>query len=194
MAFEACISMHHHLGTSALTTALLRRGERARSRVGTVTFRPPVSVASPSMTEWAKATYDRVGRPTSQSKLANVMFALECRSGCRQPAAADLPWRPTRPGPHLPLQRRQGPPTLRSWKAWPTGLMDPLFQSAAMGALPQLHAATAAEAKAGEHFRPDQLVRGNARLAAGLRVGTKGLNAEDRRQLWERQRKRSGCC
>jgi protochlorophyllide reductase len=33
-------------------------------------------------------------------------------------------------------------------------LMDPLFQSAAMGALPQLHAATASSAKGGEHFGP----------------------------------------
>merc|ERR1712185_638127 len=36
-------------------------------------------------------------------------------------------------------------------------LMDPLFQSAAMGALPQLHAATAATAQGGEHYGPDQL-------------------------------------
>jgi protochlorophyllide reductase len=33
--------------------------------------------------------------------------------------------------------------------------MDPLFQSAAMGALPQLHAATAASAQGGEHYGPD---------------------------------------
>ena len=35
--------------------------------------------------------------------------------------------------------------------------MDPVFQSAAMGALPQLHAATAATAQGGEHYGPDGL-------------------------------------
>ena len=35
-------------------------------------------------------------------------------------------------------------------------LMDPLFQSAAQGALPQLHAATSPTAKGGEHYGPGQ--------------------------------------
>ncbi len=34
--------------------------------------------------------------------------------------------------------------------------MDPLFQSAGMGALPQLHAATTATAQGGEHYGPEQ--------------------------------------
>jgi len=63
--------------------------------------------------------------------------------------------------------------------------MGPLFQSAAMGALPQLFAATAAAAKPGGHYGPDQLggLRG---WPTEVRIAPAALNADQRRRLWQR--------
>jgi protochlorophyllide reductase len=63
-------------------------------------------------------------------------------------------------------------------------LMDPLFQSAAMGALPQLHAATAATAQGGEHYGPDQLggMRGHP---TRCRIAPAALDREQRQRLWQ---------
>ena len=62
-------------------------------------------------------------------------------------------------------------------------LMDPLFQSAAMGALPQLHAATASSAKGGEHFGPGGFaaMRG---LPTRQPVARPAKDAEQRERLW----------
>jgi protochlorophyllide reductase len=62
--------------------------------------------------------------------------------------------------------------------------MAPLFQSAAMGALPQLYAATAPEARAGGHYGPDQLggMRGWPREA---RPAPAALDAAQRQRLWQ---------
>ena len=92
-----------------------------------------------------------------QSKLANVMFALELdarlqeqNSSIRSLAA------------HPGVARTELQPTAiasggNRFEALAYRLMDPLFQSAAMGALPQLHAATAPTAQGGDHFGPNQL-------------------------------------
>ena len=62
-------------------------------------------------------------------------------------------------------------------------LMDPLFQSAGMGALPQLHAATAASAQGGEHYGPEQF--GGLRGAPTLcRVAPAANQPEERQRLW----------
>ena len=63
-------------------------------------------------------------------------------------------------------------------------LMDPLFQSAAQGALPQLHAATSPTAKGGEHYGPGQFggMRGAPKqqpIAPSARI------AKDRERLWQ---------
>ena len=62
--------------------------------------------------------------------------------------------------------------------------MDPLFQSAAKGALPQLFAATAPEAEGGGHYGPDQWggLRG---WPAAVRVAPAALDGQQRRRLWE---------
>ncbi|MEB3200384.1 MAG: light dependent protochlorophyllide oxido-reductase, partial [Synechococcaceae cyanobacterium] len=63
-------------------------------------------------------------------------------------------------------------------------LMDPLFQSAAMGALPQLFAATAPEAVPAGHYGPDQLggMRGHPRAVP---VAAAARDEEACRRLWE---------
>ena len=61
--------------------------------------------------------------------------------------------------------------------------MDPLFQSAGMGALPQLHAATAATAQGGEHYGPEQF--GGLRGAPVLcRVAPAAKQPTERQRLW----------
>jgi protochlorophyllide reductase len=62
--------------------------------------------------------------------------------------------------------------------------MDPLFQSAAMGALPQLFAATAPEAKPGGHYGPDQWggLRG---WPTEVRIAPAALDADQCRRLWD---------
>ena len=62
-------------------------------------------------------------------------------------------------------------------------LLDPLFQSASMGALPQLHAATAATAQGGEHYGPEQF--GGLRGAPALcRVAPAASQPAERQRLW----------
>jgi protochlorophyllide reductase len=62
--------------------------------------------------------------------------------------------------------------------------MDPLFQSAAMGALPQLYAATAPEAKPAGHYGPNQWggLRGNPKAAP---VASSALDPKQRQRLWD---------
>jgi protochlorophyllide reductase len=82
----------------------------------------------------------------SQSKLANVMTALELQ---QRLSAAGSPVRSLVAHPGLARTNLQ-PSSVAArgsrLEALAYRLMDPLFQSAAMGALPQLYAATAAEA------------------------------------------------
>ena len=61
--------------------------------------------------------------------------------------------------------------------------MDPLFQSAGMGALPQLHAATATTAQGGEHYGPKQFggMRGSPALC---RVAPTAKQPAQRQRLW----------
>jgi protochlorophyllide reductase len=62
--------------------------------------------------------------------------------------------------------------------------MDPLFQSAAMGALPQLFAATAAEAQGGGFYGPDGVgnFQGHPTLC---RQAPAALDRAQRQRLWE---------
>ena len=62
-------------------------------------------------------------------------------------------------------------------------LMDPLFQSAAMGALPQLHAATAPSAQGGEYYGPNQL-GGFRGPPCRCRVAPAANNPVERERLW----------
>jgi protochlorophyllide reductase len=63
-------------------------------------------------------------------------------------------------------------------------LMAPLFQSAAMGALPQLYAATAPEAMPGGHYGPNQL-GGMRGWPSAARTAPAALNAEQCLRLWQ---------
>ena len=174
----------NHLGHMALTLQLLPLMQsRHDARVVTVTsgaqYFGKIRWDDPS---WSKG-YDRYGA-YGQSKLANVMFALELEarqqeqgSGIRSLAA------------HPGLARTDLQPTAiatggNRMEALAYRLMDPLFQSATMGALPQLHAATAETAQGGEHYGPDQWggMRGHP---TRCRIAPAALDREQRQRLWQ---------
>jgi protochlorophyllide reductase len=96
--------------------------------------------------------YDR-WKAYGQSKLANVVFAQELQR--REPRLLSA-------AAHPGLARTNLQPTSVAangsrLERLAYGLMGPLFQSAAQGALPQLFALTAPEATPGGHYGPSQL-------------------------------------
>ena len=173
----------NHLGHMALTLQLLPLMQsRHDARVVTVTsgaqYFGKIRWDDPS---WSKS-YDRYGA-YGQSKLANVMFALELDARLRNQGS------PIRSlAAHPGIARTELQPTAiasvgNRFEALAYRLMDPLFQSAGMGALPQLHAATAATAQGGEHYGPEQF--GGLRGAPALcRVAPAASQPAERQRLW----------
>ena len=173
----------NHLGHMALTQRLLPLMEgQPDPRVVTVTsgaqYFGRIRWNDPS---WSSG-YDRYGA-YGQSKLANVMFALELEAQLRQ-RNSNVRSLAAHPG----IARTELQPTALTnggnrAEALIYRLMDPLFQSAAMGALPQLHAATAASAQGGEHYGPGGWggLRGYPALC---RLAPAALNPEQRQRLW----------
>ena len=119
----------------------------------------------------------------AQSKLANVMTALELQQQLDASGSTVLSV-----AAHPGLARTNLQPTsVAARGSRMEGLayrwMDPLFQSAAMGALPQLYAATASGVQGGEFFGPGGLANlkgypARCRLAASTR------DAAQRQRLW----------
>ena len=173
----------NHLGHQALTQALLPLMEnRPDARIVTVTsgaqYFGQIQWNDPN---WEQR-YERYGA-YGQSKLANVMFALEQDARLRQ-RKSTIRSLAAHPG----LARTQLQPTAiasggNRVEALAYRLMDPLFQSAAMGALPQLHAATAPSAQGGEHYGPNQL-GGFRGPPCRCRVAPAANNPVERERLW----------
>ena len=119
----------------------------------------------------------------AQSKLANMMTALELQRRLDAQGAKVLSI-PAHPG----LARTNLQPTSVAARgsrveALAYRLMDPLFQSAAMGALPQLFAATAPAAKPGGFYGPGGL--GNFKgYPKACRIAPAALDAAACEQLW----------
>jgi protochlorophyllide reductase len=183
----------NHLGHFALTRALLPLLWRSPgARVVSVSSGAHYFGRIAFDDLQAERRYDR-WQAYSQSKLANVMFTLELQR--RLEAEADQ--RGVGVGDGLPIALAAHPGFARTnlqpasialngsrVEALAYRLMDPLFQSAAMGALPQLHAATAPEVQSGGFYGPDRLggLRGYPRPAQVARA------AQDReacQRLWE---------
>ena len=174
----------NHLGHMALTQKLLPlMAQRPDPRVVTVTsgaqYFGRIHWDDPN---W-NTSYDRYAA-YGQSKLANVMFALELNGRLREQNS-----RVRSLAAHPGIARTDLQPTAiasggNRLEALAYRLMDPVFQSAAMGALPQLHAATAASAQGGEHYGPGGLggMRGYPALC---RIAPAALDPEQRRRLWQ---------
>ena len=119
----------------------------------------------------------------AQSKLANVMTALELQRRLEAQGAKVLSI-----AAHPGLARTNLQPTSVAARgsrveALAYRLMDPLFQSAGMGALPQLFAATAANAEPGGFYGPGGL--GNLKgYPKACRIAPAALDAAACAQLW----------
>ena len=173
----------NHLGHMALTQKLLPlMQDRPDPRVVTVTsgaqYFGKIRWDDPS---W-NSGYDRYAA-YGQSKLANVMFALELDARLRH-QNSNVCSLAAHPG----IARTELQPTALAnggnrAEALAYRLMDPLFQSAAMGALPQLHAATAGTAQGGEHYGPGGWggLRGEP---ARCRIAPAALDPHQRQRLW----------
>ena len=173
----------NHLGHMALTQRLLPLMEgRQDARVVTVTSGAQYFGKMQWSDLQGERRYDR-WKAYSQSKLANVMFALELNHRLHKQNSTVISLA-AHPGlARTNLQKV----SVASRGAWQESLayrlMDPLFQSAAMGALPQLHAATASSAKGGEHFGPSGFasMRG---MPTRQPVARPARDAEQRERLW----------
>ncbi|WP_269623434.1 oxidoreductase [Prochlorococcus marinus] len=118
----------------------------------------------------------------SQSKLANVMFALQLSKKLKE-SNVDIASLSAHPGLARTNLQPQSVMANGSWQEdIAYKLMNPMFQSARMGSLPQLRAATDLKAKSGEQYGPQFNFRGYPVLC---RVAPPALNSAQREQLWE---------
>ena len=174
----------NHLGHYALTMALLPLlRARPASRVVTVTsgaqYFGRIAFDDPQ----GERRYDRWAA-YGQSKLANVMFALELQQQLLA-AGADVLSLAAHPGIARTNLQPASVAASGSWfEPLAYRLMGPLMQSSAMGALPQLFAATAPAARPGGHYGPDQLggMRGYPKEVPVAPAATDG---QQRLKLWQ---------
>jgi NAD(P)-dependent dehydrogenase (short-subunit alcohol dehydrogenase family) len=169
----------NHLGHFALTGLLLDRLLLAAgSRVVTISSMAHRQL-SPRIhfddLQW-EHRYSRFGA-YSQSKLANLMFTYELQRRLAGKATIAVAAHPGGSNTELP---RNFPAPLRAITSL-TGRL--LFQSAAMGALPTLRAATDPNVLGGQYYGPDgfQEGRGYPKL---VRSSTQSHDAEQQRRLW----------
>lgn len=174
----------NHLGHFALTLALLPLlRAQPGARVVTVSSGAQYFGRIAFDDLQGERRYDR-WQAYAQSKLANVVFALELQRRSEAAGAGPLSL-----AAHPGLARTNLQPTSVAlngsrWEALAYRWLDPLFQSAAMGALPLLHAATAAEATPGGQFGPDRWggLRGQP---APVRIAPAALDRAIAARLWQ---------
>jgi len=168
----------NHLGHFAFTGLLLDRLlPIAGSRVVTVSstgHRIRADIHFDDL-QWERG-YSRVGA-YGQSKLANLLFTYELQRrlaprGTTIAVAAH-------PGGSRTELTRNLPPRL----ARISGVIEPLFQDAAMGALPTLRAATDPGVLGGQYFGPDGFaeIQGYPKVVAS---SEKSHDTERQRRLW----------
>ena len=174
----------NHLGHFALTAALLPLlAQQSGARIVTVSSGAHYFGRIAFDDLQGERRYDP-WTAYGQSKLANVMMAIELQERLAAAGSTTLSI-----AAHPGLARTNLQPSSVAAKGsrlegLAYRLMDPLFQSAAMGALPQLHGAVAPEARGGALYGPGGLanLRGwpvACPIAAAARDGSQ------RRRLWQ---------
>lgn len=174
----------NHLGHFALTgqvLPLLRRAEAPRVvSVSSMGHRPgSIRWDDPN---WERGTY-RAWPAYFQTKLANLLFTAELARQAAE-AGSDLLAAAAHPGASHTQLATNGPATGSAVMRVGSRISDRFFsQSDAMGALPQLYAATMPDVQPNDYFGPDGFLeqRGHPK-----RVGrtAKAASAEDARRLW----------
>ena len=176
----------NHLAHMYLTLELLPMlEEKNNSRVVTVTS----GVQYFGKIQWSdlhgNIKYDRWAS-YAQSKLANVMFGLELNSKLKKNKSKTSSLL-AHPGLARTNLQSKSVEANKSWQEEIAyKLMDPMFQSAEMGALPQIAAATLSSAKGGEQYGPRFNFRGLPKIC---RNAPKALNQSLRKKLWETSEK-----
>ncbi len=172
----------NHLAHMYLTLELLPiLEERKNSRVVTVTS----GVQYFGKIQWndlqGNLKYDRWAS-YAQSKLANVMFGLELNSKLKERNSKTSSLL-AHPGFARTNLQPKSVELNQSWQEeLAYKLMNPMFQSAEMGALPLITAATLPSAKGGEQYGPRFNFRGFPKIC---RNAPKALNRTSRKKLWE---------
>ena len=173
----------NHLGHFALTGSLLPLMEgRDQARVVTVTSGAQYFGKMAWDDLNGEHRYNRWGA-YSQSKLANVLFALNLNRRLEE-AGSTVRSLAAHPGMARTNLQSLSVESSGAWQeALAYRLMDPLFQSAAQGALPQLRAATDPQAKGGEHYAPGQFggLRGTPKQQP---VAPAARKQEQQARLW----------
>ena len=172
----------NHLAHMFLTLELLPMlKEKTNSRVVTVTS----GVQYFGKIQWndlhGNLKYDRWAS-YAQSKLANVMFGLELNLKLieNNSKTSSLLAHPGFARTNLQ------PKSVEANKSWQEKLaykfMDPIFQSARLGALPQIAAATLPKAIGGEQYGPRFNFRGYPKICKNA---PKALDRNSRKKLWD---------
>ena len=114
------------------------------------------------------------------SKLANIMFALELSQKLKEKNILSLAAHPGIAKTNLFNAQRPNPSKIEELSL---NFFSPIFQSAEMGALPQLYAATSNEVKSGDHYGPKFNFRGYPKLS---KTSSAALNSIERKNLWNK--------
>ncbi len=172
----------NHLSHMALTLKLLPQLAKAiGGRVVTVSSGAQYMGKINSNDIQSNKNYDRWSS-YSQSKLANVMFALELAKKL-QHTNISVSSLSAHPGLARTNLQSTSIAANGSWQEEIAyKLMHPLFQSSDMGALPQLRAATDPNAKNGEQYGPRLNFRGFPKLCS---IAPSALNKIERENVWE---------
>lgn len=169
----------NHLAHMLLTLKLLPYvKERGGSRIVTVTSGAQFF----GKVGWNNLKAENYNKWESyaNSKLANVMFALELNEKLEQKNILSLAAHPGIAKTNLFSAQKPKPSLIETFSL---ELLSPIFQSAEMGALPQLFAATSPEAKGGEHYGPKFNFRGHPKLSPTSKFA---MNNKERKNLWEK--------
>jgi NAD(P)-dependent dehydrogenase (short-subunit alcohol dehydrogenase family) len=168
----------NHLGHFALTGLLLDRLlPVAGSRVVTISsigHRIRADIHFDDL-QW-EHSYNRVSA-YGQAKLANLLFTYELQRRLA-PIGTTVAVAAHPGGSNTELMRH-----LPGWAASLYPVLAPMFQDAAMGALPQLRAATDPSVQGGQYYGPDGFsqTRGYPKVVGSSK---KSHDAERQRRLW----------
>ena len=170
----------NHLAHMLLTIKLLPSIEKKdKSRIVTVTSGAQF-FGKVGWNNLKAENYYNKWEAYANSKLANVMFALELNDQLIQKNILSLAAHPGIAKTNLFTAQKPKPSPIETFSL---ELFSPIFQSAEMGALPQLFAATSPEAKGGEHYGPKFNFRGHPKLSP---TSPFALNKKERKNLWEK--------
>ena len=116
----------------------------------------------------------------ANSKLANIMFALELSQKIEGKNILSIAAHPGIAKTNLFNAQRPNPSRIEKLSL---DFFSPVFQSAEMGALPQLYAATSNSVKSGDHYGPKFNFRGYPKLS---KTSPAALNNIERKKLWNK--------